>query len=111
MDRIAVLFIGDVEWSEFREVHQWLAERASLSDAPDLSAALTRLENGRSDPTLIVLAQRWPGEFSVARIDRLRQAAPLASAVLLEGPGLGQRWSALGLEQACALVDGVARSS
>jgi hypothetical protein len=85
MDRIAVLFVGDGEWPEFREVHQWLAERTSLTDAADVPAALSLVANSQSDPTLIVLAQRWPGEFSGARIDHLRQAAPLARLLELLG--------------------------
>ncbi len=78
MDRLEVLYVGDSGWREFRHVHQWLAERSTLTTAADLSAALSLVERGQFEPALVVLAQRWPGEFSGPRIERLRKAAPLA---------------------------------
>jgi len=85
MDRIAVLFVGDRDWPEFRDVHQWLAMGTLLADAPDFAAAWELVEHGQSDPTLIVLAQRWPGNFSGPGIERLRKAAPLARLSQLLG--------------------------
>jgi hypothetical protein len=78
MDRLDVVFVGDADWSEFRHVHQWLGERAALTTAADLSAALPLIERDHFEPALIVFAQRWPGEFPDRRIERLRRAAPLA---------------------------------
>ncbi len=78
MDRLGVLFVGDADWPEFRDVHQWLAEQSTLTTAADLSAALSIVEDSQVEPVLVVLAQRWPGEFTGPRIERLRRAAPLA---------------------------------
>ena len=94
MDRLEVLYVGDSGWREFLHVHQWLAERSTLTTAADLSAALSLVERGQFEPALVVLAQRWPGEFSGPRIERLRKAAPLARLSELlgswcEGPARG----------------------
>jgi hypothetical protein len=77
MDRTAVLFIGDGDWAEFREVRSWLEEHAELLAAAEVQGAIELL-NGGFDPALIVLAERWPGEFPGRQVDHLRRMAPLA---------------------------------
>jgi hypothetical protein len=73
-----VLFIGDAAWPEFRDVHCWLGGHAILKTTADVSTGAELIEEGRFEPLLIVLAQRWPGEFSERQSDRLRRVAPLA---------------------------------
>ncbi|HEV3416069.1 MAG TPA: hypothetical protein VG056_04630 [Pirellulales bacterium] len=77
MDRTAVLFIGDGDWAEFRDVRSWLEVNAELQAAAEVQGAIELL-NGGFDPTLIALAERWPGEFPGRQVDRLRRIAPLA---------------------------------
>jgi hypothetical protein len=77
MERPAVLFVGEGDWAEFREVRCWLEEHADLQAATDTQGAIELLLGG-FDPALIVLAERWPGEFPGCQVDRLRRIAPLA---------------------------------
>jgi hypothetical protein len=78
MNPPSVLFIGDAVWPEFVEVHRWLDEHADLETAADVPRAAELVAGGSLDPLLIVVAQRWPGEFSEQNMDRLRRLAPLA---------------------------------
>jgi hypothetical protein len=78
MNRTPVLFIGDAMWPEFHEVHCWLEDHAILTTTAEVSTAAELIEQAPFDPLLIVLAQRWPGEFSERQSDRLRRVAPLA---------------------------------
>src|SRR6266436_1566380 len=78
MNPFPVLFIGDAAWPEFHDVHCWLEDHAILKTTTDVSTAVEFIEQGPFDPLLIVLAQRWPGEFSERQSDRLRRLAPLA---------------------------------
>ncbi|HEV2973284.1 MAG TPA: hypothetical protein VGY55_25175 [Pirellulales bacterium] len=77
MDRTAVLFIGDADWAEFREVRSWLEAHAELRTAAEIQGAIESLHGG-FDPALIALADRWPGEFPERQVDGLRRMAPLA---------------------------------
>jgi CheY-like chemotaxis protein len=78
MNPTPVLFIGDAAWPEFHDVHGWLQNHATLKSAADVSTAAELIEHGLFDPLLIVLAQRWPGEFTERQSNRLRRVAPLA---------------------------------
>jgi hypothetical protein len=77
-EAISVLWIGDSERSEFADAFLWLRENTKLVVATDVENALERIASTGCDPELIVVAQRWPGEFSPKQIERLRRAAPLA---------------------------------
>lgn len=78
MNSTSVLFIGDADWPEFRQVHRWLSEEVQLMTVADLAAAVDAILRDSLEPQLIVLAERWPGEFSPAALNRLRRSAPLA---------------------------------
>jgi CheY-like chemotaxis protein len=78
MNAIPVLFIGDAAWPDFRDAHCWLADHAILKTAADVPKGAELIELEPFDPQLIVLAQRWPGEFSERQSDLLRRVAPLA---------------------------------
>jgi len=62
-----------------------LEESASVVRAADVDDAIEMLGAADDPPALLVLAQRWPGEFSLAAVDRLRRSAPLAPVVGLLG--------------------------
>lgn len=85
VERISVLLVGQVERSEFFETRQALAGAARLSQSLDPEAAAGLLTHDRVAPEVIVLAQAYPGEFSSASVDRLRELAPLARIVALLG--------------------------
>lgn len=85
MDPISVLFVGGHDRREFAETRHVLASAARLVEAPDPLAAGKLLADQQLVPSLIVIATAWPGEFSQASIDRLRQLAPLAPVVTLLG--------------------------
>jgi hypothetical protein len=76
--------IGNARRPEFRSVVESLGEAALR--VPILDEALIRLRSGQESPEQIVLLASVPGEFSERSIQRLRQAAPLASLTLIEGP-------------------------
>lgn len=80
-----VLFVGDAAWSEFREVNRWLAKQADVYPVPDAALAVKAIECGACLPQVILVAQRWPGEFSRRQFDRLRRLAPLARVIELMG--------------------------
>ncbi len=77
MKRLGVLFVGDGDWPEFREVRQWLAAAADLLVVENPRRAGDAIAAGRCDPALIVLAERRPGEFAERDVAALRRRAPL----------------------------------
>jgi len=82
--RVAVLFVGEADWPEFRGAHEWLRGRSRLTTVANLTAAAEELGRG-CDPELIVLAQSWPGQLSPGGVERLRRLAPLARVSELLG--------------------------
>lgn len=99
MDALSVLLIGHVARDEFRDVQAFLAAHTQLTVAPGTAEGLADLEEAEIAPELIVVAAAWPGEFTAAEIERLRQAAPLARLLALVGSWSegetrsGQPWS------------------
>jgi hypothetical protein len=85
MNSIPVLFVGDAAWPEFRQVHRWLSEHTELISILDSAAAAGVVERDGFQPALIVVAERWPREFSPAAQDRLRRLAPLVRVSELLG--------------------------
>ena len=79
-----VLFVGDAEHREFREARACLDAMARVRQAADVADALTVLREGFV-PEAIVVAQAFPDQFSIKKIDRLRRAAPLARLLGLLG--------------------------
>src|SRR5213595_3145892 len=75
----STLFIGDHRRPEFSGPARWLAAHEAAI-ARDIPQALSMLADGMS-PAVIVVAQAWPGSFSVQQITRLRRAAPLARVI------------------------------
>jgi hypothetical protein len=78
------LLIGDSSRAEFRLAVETIEQRAALTVARDIPSALQELARGLA-PSLIVVAQLRPGEFSDDQIDALRRAAPLTPIVALLG--------------------------
>lgn len=85
MPHHTVLLLGDTSRSEFREARETLAAMGCVTECPNVDAAAKVLADGAAPPDVIVAAQAYPGEFSHAAIDRLRQLAPLARCVGLLG--------------------------
>jgi CheY-like chemotaxis protein len=96
---LPMLFVGDRARPEFAPIAEWLASR-DAQFAESISAALARIKTTFT-PTIIVVAQPWPGRVSAAQIESLRQAAPLARIVSLLGTWLegeartGKPWPAV----------------
>jgi CheY-like chemotaxis protein len=85
MDAISVLLVGDVRRDEFHEARDFLAGATRLRTAAEVAAGVALLASGEVSPEVIVVAATWPGEFSAAQVDQLRQAAPLARLLSLVG--------------------------
>ena len=81
---IAVLLVGNSGRTEFRESRAQLESLACVRPTSDVEAALEVLRQGFV-PEVIVVAQSFPDEFSIAAVDRLRRAAPLARVLGLMG--------------------------
>ena len=82
---LPVLLIGDAAHGEFRTAIATLDSCCRLTIARSVAAALAELEGAASPPSLIVVAQARPGEYSEVEIDALRRSAPLAPFVALLG--------------------------
>ncbi len=80
-----VLLIGDLLAAEFHAAREALAANGSLTQVPDVPAALAALAAAQCSPAVIVLAQSYPGQVSDADIERLWRAAPLARILSLLG--------------------------
>jgi CheY-like chemotaxis protein len=93
---LPILIIGNVSGDEFQPAVRSLADHATET-VTDLAAALQILDNDFA-PALIVVAQRWPGEFSQSELNELKHAAPLARIIGLNGswlegePRSGKPW-------------------
>ncbi len=99
MKNLSILLIGDADRREFRQALAGLATLAQVTRTADVKAAVallieprvvcgTAATAGLSSSAafdIIVLAQAYPGEFSPAAVERLRQLAPLARMVALLG--------------------------
>jgi CheY-like chemotaxis protein len=85
MPEISVLLVGSTFRGEFREARGSLDRLSRVVPAMDVATAVAAIENGRVVPDLIVVAQAFPGQFSVESVDRLRRLAPLAPVVGLLG--------------------------
>lgn len=79
------LFIGDRNRPEFRDARKSLEAIGPVTNHADPAMAATALANGASQPDVIVIAQSYPGQYSIQAIDRLRSVAPLARVIALLG--------------------------
>ena len=96
MRQLSVLLIGTRQHPEFRETIDWLARQTRLAFAADVDEAAARLLDADIAPNILILAQKWPGQFSTGDIDGLQRLAPLArlAAILgswCEGEGRSRR--------------------
>src|SRR5262249_25468772 len=83
---IPILAIGDLTVPEFQGAAESLTRHGALT-ALDVAAALTATSEGFA-PAVVVVAQRWPGQFAASQMNALRRAAPLARFVSLLGAWL-----------------------
>jgi hypothetical protein len=83
---LPILVVGDVNCDDFGKPRVALAKHCANFVA-NTSAAMDLLCGGFA-PALIVIAQRWPGEFSSHELTKLKRAAPLAKFIALLGPWL-----------------------
>jgi CheY-like chemotaxis protein len=107
MDGLSVLLIGDCQREEFSAARQTLRATTRLVELTTINEALAWLPETadshatQTPPDLIILAQAWPGQFSIAEVDRLRREAPWARLVGLLGSWCkgesrsGQPWPAV----------------
>jgi DNA-binding NarL/FixJ family response regulator len=85
MSSPAILLIGDMDRTEFREAQACLARGGTVRGIAEIDVAAAMLAEGSVVPDVIVVAQSFPGQFSHRAIDRLRRLAPLARVVGLMG--------------------------
>jgi CheY-like chemotaxis protein len=83
---LPILAIGELTAPEVTDAAQSLV-RCGAVIASDVAAASAALNAGFA-PAVIIVAQRWPGEFTASDRDALRRFAPLARFVSLLGPWL-----------------------
>ena len=81
---LQVLFVGNRQHAEFRDVIRWLGDWADVKYAQDVTAA-RQVFASQEAVRLIVVAQSRPGEFRAADIEQLHASAPLARLVSLLG--------------------------
>jgi CheY-like chemotaxis protein len=81
-----ILIIGDTSSDEFRAAVRSLRDHGAET-AIDPSSSLDKIHDGFA-PALIVVVQRWPGEFSHRELNELKHAAPLARIIGLNGSWL-----------------------
>jgi hypothetical protein len=98
---LAILLIGDPSHREFAGALEFTNSVAKMSHQASPQSALAHLRSAAEAPDLILLAQRWPGEFPPGELDELQRAAPLARIIGLvgawsEGEGRsGRPWPAM----------------
>jgi hypothetical protein len=80
-----ILLIGDTSRPEFHEACSALEELVCVTRFSDVEGALTALAEGGVTADGIVLVQAYPDQFPTAAIDRLRNQAPLARLVVIQG--------------------------
>jgi CheY-like chemotaxis protein len=85
MSEISILLIGDTRRREFRRAGETLRALGQVTEVRTAPAAVEVLEAGALVPDLLVIAQRFPGEFSCEVVERLRRLSPLARVVGLLG--------------------------
>jgi hypothetical protein len=96
---IEILFIGEESYPEFAPIAAWLADR-NAAMVKTTKEGLARIHTGFA-PTIVVVAQPWPGHVTTKQIESLREAAPLARIVSLLGTWLegeartGKPWPAV----------------
>lgn len=83
---LPILAIGDLTVPEFADAAESLARCGAVS-VPDAAATLAAITEGFA-PAVIILAERWPGEFAASHVDALRRAVPLARFVTVLGTWL-----------------------
>jgi len=85
MPRLSFLLLGRAESGEFRDARPCLEAWGTVRGFADPAEAEAALAAGAFVPAALGVAQRFPGEFSHAAVDRLRRAAPLARVIGLMG--------------------------
>lgn len=82
---ISILLVGNTARSEFRRARAALDGLGRVVSVPDAESAAAALGEGQVVADVIVVAQSYPGEFSLRAIDRLRRLAPLSRVLGLMG--------------------------
>jgi hypothetical protein len=78
-----VLWIGEVGSPDFSRIYRELAAVVAIEACASPSIAIGRLAALSEEPVLLLVAQRFPGEFSAAAIEPLRRHLPLARCLAL----------------------------
>jgi hypothetical protein len=83
MSHPSVWIVGDWRHADFSAAVAWTKSRADCTQFDDPSAAA---DSRLSSPLAILLVQSRPAQFSVAEVESLHAAAPLARLAALVGP-------------------------
>jgi hypothetical protein len=85
MPSLSILLLGSTDRAEFCDARPCLGRWGTVHTTSDLPAATAALTEGAIVPDVIVVAQAFPGQFSLSAIASLRRLAPLAPVVGLMG--------------------------
>ncbi|MBN2218243.1 MAG: hypothetical protein JW719_12785 [Pirellulales bacterium] len=82
---LSILVLGDTHRSEFAAARASLDALGQVDEAASVDEVLATADADGLSPAVIVVAQRYPGEFATESLDQLRHKAPLARIVGLLG--------------------------
>jgi len=85
MSQLTTLLVGDRLREEFREAIALLEATSEVTAAANVAAAESLLAEKNWQPDVVVVAQSWPGQFSVDQVARLQQHLPLTRFLGLLG--------------------------
>ncbi len=80
---VSAQFVGDITHSEFQPALGILQTQALLSCTSSFAATVTRLHNWA--PELLIVGQRFPGEWTPDAIKQLQSASSTARTILIDG--------------------------
>lgn len=83
---LKVVSVGLADHREFRDVRNSLQKWTELHEFLDLNSLLEMFESPESPPVdLLVLLQRYPGEFSVELLEKVRAKIPICPIINVLG--------------------------
>lgn len=80
-----LLIVGDERQADFAPLVGALVATFRARAVSDIPSAVKQLRRGHCVPRTIVLLQAWPGQWTAAEANQIRQAAPLADLAVVLG--------------------------
>ena len=82
---LSALLIGDFRSPTFQPVADQIRSAADVETAADCDDAIAMVNDTAYVPNIIVVAQRWPGQYHHGKLDQLQRAVPLGRILALSG--------------------------